>query len=69
MQIGDLVKWGQTAKSYWDKDTNKVGIVVDTEVDRINPSTSSTRVCWPCGKVEWVDCQWLLDAYTGVRYV
>ena len=38
MQIGDLVRWGSTAKSYWDEDTSKVGIVVDSKVDKINPN-------------------------------
>ena len=41
MQIGDLVKWGQTAKTYWDEDISKVGVVVDAKVDRINPSADS----------------------------
>ena len=74
MKIGDLVKWGQTAKNWFDfhedEDTNKIGIVVDSKVDKINPSADSQcEVFWSDSKVEWINCQWLLDAHTGVRYV
>ena len=70
MKIGDLVKWGSTAKTYWDEDISKVGIVVDAKVDKINPSADSQcEVFWSDSKVEWINCQWLLDAHTGVRYV
>ena len=70
MKIGDLVKWGQSAKTYWDEDLSKVGIVVDVKVDRLNPSADSgCEIFWSDDKVEWVNSQWLLNAHTGVRYV